>query len=168
MRLRRVPAAALTLSLGPLMFAAPGPALAAPSPEVQAVLACRSIADDAAQLACFRRAAEALAAPSAETQQAAAAPPPAPFGARAPRPPKPPKSAQVRRITLKLVSLSNPGDSHAVLVFADGSVWREIDTAPLAGSLQPGQTVQIEKGALGSYLLDVPHSAAVHVRRLKG
>jgi hypothetical protein len=168
MTLRRLHTSALALVLGPLALFAAGSAAGA-SPEIDAVLACRTITDDAAQLACFRRAADALAAPSADTEAAARAPAtPTPFGARPPRPARPPKSAQLRQITLKLVSLSDPGDGHAVLVFSDGSVWREIDAAPLAGSLQPGQTVQIEKGALGSFLLDVPHAAAVHVRRLKG
>jgi hypothetical protein len=147
---------------------------------VAAVLACRTVRPDKAQLACFRRAADALAsepAPApgppdvqsqtqAQTRVQATPPRPPPFGLHAPRP-KPVQTAQ-SRVTLKLVSVSDRGDGRAVMTFDDGSTWIEIDADPIVRALRPGESLTIQKGALGSYLLDLPHRSAVHVRRAKG
>ncbi len=150
------------------------------APGVDAVLACRSVKGDKAQLACFRRAAallgDAAANPtvtptpmtSEPTASTASEPPPktAPFGARAPRvvakgPPP------VRRVSLTVRSVGDLGDGRAILTFTDGSTWRETDPDPLLGAVRPGQVVVIEKGALGGYLLDLPHRSVIHVVRMR-
>jgi hypothetical protein len=144
---------------------------------VEAVLACRSVKHDKAQLACFRRAAAMLgeapaAAPPAETAAATpssappAAPAPVPFGARPPRveakgPPP------VRQVSLTVKSVGDLGDGRAIMTFTDGSTWRETDPDPLLGAVRPGQVVVIAKGALSGYLLELPHRSVIHVVRMR-
>jgi hypothetical protein len=144
---------------------------------VDAVLACRSVKPDKAQLACFRRAAALLfAAPAAgptaapAEMAASAPPPPSPkpvaFGARPPRV-KAKGPPPVRQVSLTVRSVGDLGDGRAILTFTDGSTWRETDPDPLLGAVRPGQVVVIEKGALGGYLLDLPHRSVIHVVRMR-
>jgi hypothetical protein len=134
---------------------------------VDAVLACRAIRPDKAELACFRRAAAMLADPSAATAPPSALPAkPLAFGAR-PRPVKAERVAQPRQATLVVKSVGDLGDGRAIFTFTDGSTWRETDPDPILGAVRPGQNVVIEKGMLGGYLLDLPHRSVIHVVRMR-
>ena len=126
----------------------------------EAVLACRGVAGQAEQLACFRRASEALAAEQA--------PAPRPFGAPRPRPLRAAKAAEVRQVTMRLVAMRDPGDGRVVFDFDDGSTWRESEPDPVSGALRAGQSVTLEHGVLDGYLLDIPGRASVHVTRARG
>lgn len=155
---------ALALCLG---AAAPGWALTDPSPAAQAVLACQTVRGDNAQLACFRRAAAALAgdlgsAVGASSAEAQAAPP---FGAHEPRA-RQERPVQPRSAELVLRSLGDMGDGRAILIFEDGSTWVEAEAEPITSAVRPGQRLRLERGALGGYLLVLPHRAGIHVARL--
>lgn len=157
----------------------PGPATGPRerSPAAAAVIACRDLAGPARRLACFMAASAALAAeqgpaPATETARtqfappaAGPSPPPPPFGARAPKPPRAVKPRPIRQVTMKLISFSDPGDGRVVFAFDDGSTWREIEPASVAGALKPGESVVLERGLLGSTLLDIPGRASVKVSR---
>jgi hypothetical protein len=157
-----------------------GPGLAAQSGDapasqsgVQAVLACQSVKGDKAQLACFRRAAKLLtqepaASPQAETAPAptAEAPPPRPFGAPPPRAP-PDRQAEARAAMLVVRSIGDLGDGRAILNLADGSSWVETEPEPIISAVKPGDTVRLEKGVLGGYLLVLPHRSVIRMRRLR-
>lgn len=146
------------------------------SPAAAAVIACRDLSGSARRLACFMAASAALAAeqgpaPPTETARTQSAPPaagpspPPPFGARAPKPPRAVKPRPIRQVTMKLISFSDPGDGRVVFAFDDGSTWREIEPASVAGALKPGESVVLERGLLGSTLLDIPGRASVKVSR---
>lgn len=50
-------------------------------------------------------------------------------------------------------------------VLADGAVWRQTDGRLLNARPKPGQTIQIRRGAIGSYLANVNGQSAVRVTR---
>jgi hypothetical protein len=157
-----------------------GPGLAAQSGDapasqsgVQAVLACQSVRGDKAQLACFRRAAKLLAQEPAGSPQAVAAPtqtaeapPPRPFGAPPPRV-RPDRQAEAHAAVLVVRSTGDLGDGRAILNLTDGSSWVETEAEPITSAIKPGDSVRLEKGALGGYLLVLPHRSAIRIRRLR-
>jgi hypothetical protein len=136
---------------------------------VQAVLACQSVRGDKAQLACFRRAAKLLAeVRSAEpsSTQTTEAPAPRPFGEPPPRVHRD-RPADDRSAVLVVRSIGDLGDGRAILNLADGSNWVETEAEPIASAVKPGDSVHLEKGALGGYLLVLPHRSAIRIRRLR-
>ena len=149
-----------------------GPGLAAQSGDapasqsgVQAVLACQSVKGDKAQLACFRRAAKLLTQEPAASPQAETAPAPT---AEAPPPRAPPdRQAEARAAMLVVRSIGDLGDGRAILNLADGSSWVETEPEPIISAVKPGDTVRLEKGVLGGYLLVLPHRSVIRMRRLR-
>jgi hypothetical protein len=140
---------------------------------VQAVLACQSVRGDKAQLACFRRAAKLLTEQSAAGPQtavasapAASSPPPRPFGAP-PKRERPDRPAEAHAAVLVVRSIGDLGDGRAILNLADGSSWVETDAEPITSTVKPGDSVRLEKGVLGGYLLVLPHRSAIRIRRLR-
>lgn len=147
-----------------------------PSPDrngVQAVLACQSVRGDKAQLACFRRAAKRLAQEPEASPLAAAAPaqtaeasPPGPFGAP-PHRVRRDRPAEERSAMLVVRSIGDLGDGRAILNLADGSSWVETEAEPITSAVKPGDSVRLEKGVLGGYLLVLPHRSVIRMRRLR-
>ena len=138
------------------------------------LMACRSIADNAARLTCFDIAVGALdtaerqgdvvvidRAGVAETRRQL-------FGFEMPSLPRlfgPEGAAEIDAIDSTLQSASLVGDGRWVFRLADGSVWRQIDSDRVRFQNRPGQPVRVRKATLGSFLLTVGGSRAVRVRR---
>lgn len=157
---------------------------------------CLGIEDGGARLACYDRlfdrresAAPAAAVPAAGAQAAAAAAPAATARVREvaaiePVPPAATPSAapapeaafgltvdqrpegKVKSISGTLVEVESSATGRHVLVLDNGQRWRQLEptTRPAFSS---GETVEIRRAALGSYLATVPDSGrrAVRVRR---
>jgi hypothetical protein len=157
------------------------PALAQPRPEgraaiVQKLVDCRKTADDAARLACYDRAAEALDQAEArgdivvvDREQA----------------------RKVRRqafgLSLPSLSLFDRGESDEELNTVTGAVraarqdatgrwtvtldsgatWTQVDTSPLRRTPKPGMTVKIRKAALGSFMMNIGDQHAVRAKRVE-
>ncbi len=154
-------------------------------PSLAAVMACRSIAEGAARLACFDRELAAVdagsarpaaaAAPVASVPRAAAAAPvldprqqfglsegavtarEVAAGARAP---------EVSKIEAHVVSMATAADLRLVFTLDNQQVWRQIKTE---GELlaKVGDAVTIHRGALGSYWLQLPSGRGCKVSRLR-
>lgn len=138
------------------------------------LMACRSVADSTARLACFDTAAGALdtaerqgelvvldRAGVAETRRQL-------FGFQMPALPRlfgPEGAVEIESIETTLQSAALAGEGRWVFRLEDGSVWRQIDTERVNFRNRPGQAVQIRKASLGSFLLTVGDSRAVRVRR---
>ena len=138
------------------------------------LMACREIADGPARLACFDTAAGALdtaqragdvvvidRAGVAETRRQL-------FGFEMPSLPRlfgPDGAAEINSIDTTLQSAALVGEGRWVFRLADGSVWRQIDSERVRFQNRPGQTVQVRRASLGSFLLTVGDSRAVRVRR---
>ncbi len=52
-----------------------------------------------------------------------------------------------------------------VVTLEDGAVWRQIDDRTLSKQPKPGETVEIRKAAMGSYLMKIGSQPAIRVRR---
>lgn len=164
-----------------LMLAAPG-ALAAAPPAQQppeqfdAMLRCRAIADDSARLACFDSAAASLQAAVAsrdvvvvdrnqirESRRTL-------FGLPIPDLPlfgggDGEEEEEIQSITGVVRSASRDGDGRWLVRLEEGSVWRQIDSRPLALRPRAGMEVEIDRGALGSYRMSVAGQPGIKVRR---
>lgn len=141
---------------------------------LESLLACRSIAATEARLACFDRASEAFdvaerqgevtvvdQAQAQETRTRL-------FGLNlegANLWGRLRQDAPVQSIETTLVRASTDGRGRAVLVLADGSTWRQVDSERINGRLREGAPVTIRQGAIGSFLLSVNGARSVRARR---
>jgi hypothetical protein len=158
-----------------------GATLAAPpTPEgraaaLQHLADCRKLAEDGAQLACYRAAAAEIDAAVAkgdlvvvDREQARDVRRQA-FGFSLPSlslfdrggSPEP-----IDAVSLKIESATRLPDGKWLFRLQGGQVWRQIDTAVLMRDPRRGGNVTIKSGALGSYKLSVDDSAsAIKVHR---
>jgi hypothetical protein len=154
-----------------------GVALGAPAQAaapLQSLLACRSIEDATARLACFDR-------ESATLVQTPVAAPPAPtrtltpeqkFGlapaavARQEAPPTGPAPIEADAVTSTLSSVRTTSTGRTVFTLANGQVWQTVvaEDDPLASS---GETIKVSRAALGSFLLKTASGRVHRVSRLK-
>lgn len=141
---------------------------------LERLMACRTVADNAARLACFDAAAGALdnaqqqgelvvmdRAQVNQTRRQL-------FGFEMPALPQlfgADSAVEIDSIDTTLQSASLAGEGRWVFRLADGSVWRQIDSERVRFENRPGQPVRVRKASLGSFLLTVGGSRAVRVRR---
>lgn len=168
----------LGLGLAGLLLAGGGAALAQDAPKqrpaaLNAVVACRSIADTAQRLACFDAAAAGLDEAEAkgevvvvdrsqirEARKAA-------FGFTFKMPSfmtGGDKPESFDRITSTVQSAYESGGAW-VITLEDGAVWRQIDTERLRKSPKPGSKVEIRTAVLGSFFMKVDGQIQIRVRR---
>ena len=154
-----------------------------------ALLGCANEADDAQRLRCFdsvvaglrqvppapaataaaatapAAAAAAAATPAAASQTAKAAPTPeAKFGARGDI--KPDRHEELSELTGTVTALGAKPHGELVVTLDNGQVWGEIQTGSKV-RLKTGDTVKIERGALGSYSLIAPNGRSSKVSRIR-
>jgi len=121
--------------------------------------ACRNIGNDSERLGCYDAYARSLdkkSLPStAEEQQAA-------FGL----PTKSP-AENLQGISNRISKVETAGRGVRVLTLENGQVWRQVGSSSQP-RLKPGDTVTIEKGALGSFILKKQGSnRSLRVKRIK-
>lgn len=145
------------------------------NPEVLArLLACRSIAESSARLACFdvaagamdtaRLAGEVIVMDRAQVNQARRQL----FGFDMPALPQllgPEGSAEIDSIDTTLLNASQTGEGRWIFRLADGSVWRQVDDERVLIRNRAGALVQIRRAVLGSFLINVGGARAIRVRR---
>ena len=149
----------------------PPPATAA---TVSAVLACRSLTDDTARLACFDKATRdmseaeekgdllTLDRQQRQTVRRQAFGLPLPAMTVFDRGEKPGESD---RITATVASASQTPYGKWIIRLDDGAVWRQIDDNSLQSDPHKGSTVVIKKGILGSFFIDVDGRAGFRAHR---
>lgn len=137
------------------------------------LLACRSIVDSAARLACFDAAAGTLEtaertgelvvldrARAAETRRQLFG-----FSVTMPALFRGETSGEIDSVESTLQSASRNSEGRWVFRLADGAAWRQIDYESVRFTNEPGQPVRVRKAAMGSFLMTVGNSRAVRVRR---
>jgi biotin carboxyl carrier protein len=147
-----------------------------------ALVACAKEMDDARRLRCFdavvadlRRApaarAAAVAAPASAPQPAAPAPAPAPsvsreekFGARGDLDAE--RREELKEITAKVTEIAARPHGELVVTLDNGQVWAE-RAASSKIKVKAGDTVKIESGALGSFVLIAPNGRSSKVARVR-
>lgn len=141
---------------------------------------CAKIGDPTARLACYdnniRQAGGAprASAPSSAPRGGPAPVAPAPtqtFGlenAPAPRAPAPSVPAQVDEIQARVASVTPRQPGIYLLTMDDGAQWLFAEGVSSQFRLpRQGDTVEIERGSLGSFLMRIDRQKAVPVRRLR-
>jgi hypothetical protein len=166
----------VTVTLAAMLAA---PALAAespapPPPQVQAAIACRSLTEDAARLACYDKAVAALGAALDEGQVVAVDKGQVQtvrrqaFGLMMPslslfdRGAKP---DEVKEVQLKVAGARQGPDGKWVIELEGGQIWRQIDTGEFSRDPKPGATATIKKAMLGSYMMMIGGHSPVRVHR---
>jgi hypothetical protein len=170
--------AAVTAALAAAPAAAQQRAASQQRPELfEALMRCRSIADDAARLTCFDSAATNLQQATERRDVVVV------------------DRAQIRESRRRLFGLPVPdlggmfggggddeeggissiesivasavqgGDGRWVVRLEDGSTWAQTDNLLIAGRPRRGNPVRVERGALGSFRMRVNGQPAVRVRR---
>ena len=155
-----------TLSISAAMAIIASAAHAAPSRPlaIQHVIDCRKLTENAARLSCFDAAVAAMdqaeasgdlvsldrAQRRAARRQAFGLPlPTLSFLDRGERP------EEADRVVANIASASEDPYGKWTLKLDDGAVWRQIDDTTLDNPPHPGSTVEIRRGALGSFRLKV-------------
>lgn len=153
-----------------------------PPPERSSLLAalaeCRALGDAATRLACFDRTADALDTAErqgdlvvVERQQIREARRQL-FGFSAPALPsifshggEADGEADVESVETTLLGAGQDREGKWTFRLADGSEWRQIDSAPVRFTNRAGTEVRVRRAALGSFLLTAGKSRAVRVKR---
>jgi hypothetical protein len=140
---------------------APPPATAA---TVSAVLACRSLVDNTARLACFDKATGEMGEAESkgdlltlDRQQRQAVRKQA-FGLPLTAMTifdRGEKTGEADRITATVASVARTPYGKWILHLDSGAVWRQIDDNELQSDPHKGSTVVIKRGILGSFFIDV-------------
>lgn len=137
----------------------------------QSLDACRQMQDPQARLACYDRLGPATALPPTDSPHVGGSRPVAPsagthaappvvttpeqkFGAenvRQPAAAAAPRPQQIEALTAQVASVRQAGMGRIAVTLSNGQVWRQTETVRL--DLSAGDTVTIERGALGSYNL---------------
>jgi hypothetical protein len=164
----------LILALGTALTATAATAQVSEAERARLV-ACAARADDAERLACYdaaveglspeakaaaagrAAAAQALAAERAKAKQAAAADR---FGREGLRLPGRREPEGLQDVTAELAEMLRDGFGKAVFVLDNGQIWRQTD-GPAMPPVRAAETVQVKRGALGSYRLVVPRMKRV-------
>lgn len=168
---RTLPLAAILLLAPPALAKDDEPAKrAAP---VQQIYDCRTIADDAARLACFDRTVAALV--DAETKREVtiadketvtktrrglfgfSLPRIGLFGGG--------DDDELKELEAVVKSASIDRSGKYRIVMEDGAVWQQIDTTALPRQPKPGQTVKIRAASMGSYFANVDGQRAIRMKR---
>lgn len=159
----------------PLAAAPPPPAKSeGRAKELQTLIDCRKIADNAARLACYDKAAAAMDQAEAkgdivvvDREQARKVRRQA-FGFTLPslslfeRGEKP---EEIDNVTGVVAAARQNGAGKWVIRLEDGAVWTQVDTNDLPMDPRPGEAVTIHKAALGSYMLVLPHHRSFRAHR---
>ena len=161
----------------PQLIAAPAPALPADrAKELQQLIDCRKLADNAARLACYDQAAATLDQAEAKgdivvvnREQARKVRRQA-FGFSLPsislfeRGEKPEEVAQAEdKIASVRKLLTGKWEFH----LESGAVWVQVDLTELPLDPKPGQTVRIQKAAMGSFAMTVGKQRSIKVHRVE-
>jgi hypothetical protein len=143
-----------------------------PAAEMQALAACRQVADAAARLACYDQASDKLAeaverrdvvvldrTEIKRTRRSL-------FGFSLPSIPlfRGEQGEEQTEIESKITSASSMGMGKWQIVIEDGAVWQTTDSSNIRDP-KSGQKIVIKKGALGSYFIRVNGQRGVRGRR---
>lgn len=156
------------------------PALARPAPDtgvpasVQQLLGCRAITDSAQRLACYDRQAGVVGGAIASRdivvidKARASAAKRSLFGFSVPNFGGlfGSGSDDIKQIESIVAGVSNNQEGGWVLKLADGSVWSQVDDAPLGLPPRRGDKVVVKRGSLGSFYLELGKQPGFKAKRI--
>lgn len=161
-----------TISVGAIALG--GAHAAAPSVPMSALKKCADIISIQERVACYDQLAERpataeraptaeRAAPAEQTATPVVAAPNETFGLYSAEHPRP-NVAHAAAVTLKIVSIANGGSGHPIATMEGDQVWELDGPDPL---LKSGDTVTIDRGVLGSFIMTTPAGRTHRLHRLR-
>ncbi|HWA61768.1 MAG TPA: hypothetical protein VG939_10355 [Caulobacteraceae bacterium] len=145
-----------------------------PPPPIQAVIACKSIADAAQRLACYDEAVPKMAQAEAsgevvsvDREQRRAVRRQA-FGLQLPSLTlfdRGEKAEDVDRLTFKVTQAWQDGQGKWVVKLDTGAVWRQIDDYEVRRPPHDGSSAEVRKGMLGSFFMKIDGQQQIRVHR---
>lgn len=128
---------------------------------------CAGVAEPAARLACYDRAFP----PPPEVNEVAAAKAQGEFGLDKPReslrnPGQTVEQADPDRIESRVVKVDYAHNGQRSFSLENGQVWRQTESRS-TGHVRAGDTVQVRKALLGSYMLMTPDGVGLRVSRAR-
>ena len=166
-------AAAIAFIAGPNLVRAAEPA----EPAVIAALkACRALTADAERLACYDKAAQSVtkAQETGEViiidKQSARAARRQAFGLELPTLSildRGADKAETEKLQSVVKSARVDAEQRLVVTLEDGAVWRQIDDTMLGKPPKAGDTIEVRKAAMGSYMMKIGSQPAIRVRRIE-
>ena len=141
---------------------------------IQQLLGCRGIAEAAARLACYDRQATVLSSAIASRdvvvidKARATAAKRSLFGFSVPNFGGlfGSGSDDIKQIESTVSGVSNNPDGGWVLKLADGSVWSQVDDAPLGLPPRRGDKVVVKRGLMGSFYLELGKQPGFKAKRI--
>lgn len=166
-------AAAVGLIMGGTATAAKPVETSVPA-QIQRLLACRSVTDNAARLACFDKETQTVAGAFstgdvvALDREKVRSTRRTLFGFHVPTLGNVfgGGEEELKQVEGVVVGLDTNVDGGYVFRLEDGARWSQTDGKPLALEPRRGDKVLIKRGAMGSYFLSVGHQPGVRVERL--
>ena len=146
-----------------------------PPAQVTELLNCRGIADGAARLACYDKAAATIGDAVAKRdlvvfdRESVKKTKRGLFGFSIPNLGvfgDDDDEVEIKQIEGTITGFSHNADGGYVFRLADGSRWSQMDGKPLAIPPQNGDKVVVKKGTLGAYFLSVAKQPGVKVKRI--
>lgn len=146
-----------------------------PPAQINALLDCRAIADAAARLDCFDKAAAVVGDAVAKRdlvvfdRESVKKTKRGLFGFSIPNLGifgDDNADVEIKQIDGEVVSTAFNGDGGYIFRLADGTRWSQIDGKPIAVPPRSGDKVVVRKGTLGSYTLSVDRQPGVKVKRI--
>jgi hypothetical protein len=140
--------------------------------QIQRLLACRSLTDNAARLACFDKETQTVAGAFSggdivaldrvkvqSTRHSL-------FGFHVPTLGNVFGGDELNQIESVIAGVGTNADGGYIFRMADGARWSQTDGKPIALEPRNGDKVTIKRGAMGSYFLTVGRQPGVRVERL--
>lgn len=167
----------VTAALG-MMLAPPAsarkPQQSAVPAQIQRLLACRSLTDNGARLACFDRETQTVAGAFSSGDVVALdredvrSTKRTLFGFHVPSLGSVFGGGddEIKQVEGVIAGVGTNRDGGYVFALQDGARWSQTDDKPIALEPQRGDKVVIKKGAFGAYFLSVGHQPGVKVERL--
>jgi len=162
-----------------IALAAPAFAHAAEPAEpavIAALKACRAITADAERLACYDKAAQSVtkAQETGEViiidKQTARAARRQAFGLELPTLSildRGADKAETEKLQSAVKSARVDAEQRLVVTLEDGAVWRQIDDTMLGKPPKAGDTIEVRKASMGSYMMKIGSQPAIRVRRIE-
>lgn len=144
-------------------------------PQVNALLACRNVADSAERLACYDKAAATIGDAVAKQELVV-------FDREGVRKTKrglfgfsipnlgvfgDDDQVEIKQVEGTIAGYSYNADGRYVFRLADGTRWSQMDDKVIAVPPRNGEKVVVRRGALGSYILAIDKRPGVKVRRVQ-